>query len=112
MGKGPIPPKTRRMVELRSDNLCEGCGEAAATNIHHRQYLSRGGTHALENLLHLCGSGNHTGCHGKAHSAAGHELGWSVNSWDEPEHVPVSYRGVDRWLTGWGSAVEVGTTPF
>ena len=107
-----IPPKTRRMVDLRSDSLCEGCGEAPATNIHHRQYLSRGGTHALDNLLHLCGLGNVNGCHGRAHTGEGAELGWSVQSWDDPQHIPVMYRGVGKWLTLWGSAVDVGTTDF
>jgi 5-methylcytosine-specific restriction endonuclease McrA len=103
-----IPAKTRRMVELRSDSLCEGCGERPATEIHHRQYRSRGGSHGLENLIHLCGSGNHSGCHGTAHSAEGHELGWSVHSWDDPRDEPVLYRGTLRWLTAWGSAVDVG----
>jgi 5-methylcytosine-specific restriction endonuclease McrA len=103
-----IPAKTRRLVALRSDDVCEGCGKAQATEIHHRQFRSRGGDNSLENLWHVCGWGNHTGCHGTAHSAEGHELGWSVNSWDNPRDVPVLYRGVLRWLTAWGSAVEVG----
>lgn len=102
------------MVEVRSGGICEGCSARPATDIHHRQYRSRGGSHALDNLLHLCGGeagmagGNHSGCHGKAHTKAGHELGWSVHSWDDPAHVPVNYRGREAWLTRWGSAVSTG----
>lgn len=107
-----IPAKTRRMVALRSDDVCEGCGKATATNVHHRQYLSRGGSHSLENLLHLCGMGNAGGCHGVAHSGEGAEMGWSVASWQDPRDVPVLYRGTLRWLTKWGSAVDVGEALF
>jgi hypothetical protein len=97
----PIPPKTRRLVEERSGFLCEGCGVRQATNIHHRQYLSRGGTHDISNLIHLCGFGNNqtAGCHGVAHTGEGHELGWSVNSWADPAGVPVLWRGASSFLT-------------
>lgn len=107
-----IPARTRRLVEVRSDGICEGCGTAPATDIHHRKYRSRGGTHRLENLIHLCGAGNTSGCHGRAHSADGDDTGWSVHSWDDEQHIPVSYRGELRWLTGWGSAVPMGETVF
>lgn len=112
MGRAtPIPTKTRRLVEERSGSLCEGCGEREATELHHRKYRSRGGGHEVSNLIHLCGWGNHTGCHGTAHSAEGHELGWSVNSWDDPAHKAVLYRGVMRWLTPDGRAEPVGEEP-
>ena len=113
-----IPPKARRMVSVRSDDLCEGCGKRPATDVHHRKYRSRGGKHTLENLIHLCGGesglpgGNHSGCHGIAHSGEGHELGWSVHSWDDEQHIPVLYRGTLKWLTAWGSAINVGETSF
>src|SRR6187402_1037304 len=107
-----IPAKTRRMVALRSDDVCEVCGKATATNIHHRQYVSRGGDNSLENLLHVCGLGGASGCHQVAHSGEGAEMGWSVASWDDPQHIPVLYRGELKWLTKWGSAIAVGTTEF
>lgn len=107
MSKGPIPAKNRRLVEERSGFLCEGCGEQPATNVHHRQYLSRGGGHELSNLFHCCGVGNSAGCHGTAHSGEGHELGWSVNSWGDPKLTPVLYRGVLVYLTPDG-----GTKPI
>lgn len=100
----PIPAANRRAVEERCGGLCEGCGQRPVTDIHHRKYKSRGGTHDIENLLALCGGaggmagGNHSGCHGVAHSTEGHGLGWSVHSWDDPADVPVLYRGVMRRL--------------
>ena len=107
-----LPANARRLVEVRSGGICEGCGNRPATDIHHRKYRSRGGTHNLDNLLHLCGGasglpgGNHSGCHGIAHSLKGHDLGWSVHSWDDPGDVPAEYRGRPAWLTLWGSATD------
>lgn len=87
-----IPAKVLRAVQERSGGVCEGCGRRPAMEMHHRQYRSRGGRHEVVNLLHLCGSGNHTGCHGTAHTAMGAEAGWSVHSWATPAEVPVNYR--------------------
>ncbi len=90
-----IPVSREAEVKKRSGGMCEGCGKKPATNIHHRKYLSRGGTHDLENLLHLCGAGNTSGCHGKAHNG-GEATGLSVWSWARSEAWPVKYRG--RWV--------------
>lgn len=118
MSRGkPIPPKNRRLVEDRSGGLCESCGKRPVTDVHHRKYKSRGGGHEVSNLVGLCGGaggmagGNHSGCHGLAHSAEGHELGLSVNSWADPEHVPVLYRGTLMWLVDDGRVVDVGPEP-
>lgn len=118
MGRAkPIPAKTRRALHERSGGVCEGCGRRPATDAHHRQYLSRGGAHDLENLFDTCGGasglagGNHSGCHGVAHSGEGHELGWSVHSWDDPALIPVLYRGVLSWLTRDGRVVDVKPEP-
>lgn len=93
MTKG-IPAANRRMVEERSKGICEGCGKAPATEIHHRRYKSRGGRHEVSNLIHLCGWGNHTGCHGVAHKGA-ERIGWSVSSGVfPPSDIPVLCRGV------------------
>jgi hypothetical protein len=113
----PIPPGNRRIVMERCGGLCESCGKRAVTDIHHRLFKSRGGGHDVVNLLGLCGGagglsgGNHSGCHGIAHSAEGHELGLSVHSWDKPALVPVLYRGVMSWLTPDGRVVDVGPEP-
>lgn len=106
-----FPPRVRKAIEERSGGVCEGCGHRPAVEMHHRKYRSRGGQHTVENALHLCGWGNHTGCHGVAHSAEGHELGWSVHSWSDPAHVPVLYRGTLMWLTPDGRVVDVGPEP-
>ena len=88
-----IPAKNRRLVETRSGGVCESCGDKPASNVHHRKYLKRGGTHDVHNLLHLCGMGNTSGCHGRAHSGAEDE-GLSVWSHERSEMKPVLYRGV------------------
>lgn len=75
-----VPKRVERVVRERSAGHCEGCGLNRPTQLHHRRYRSRGGKHTVSNLLALCGSGNHTGCHGRAHSGEGQELGWSVES--------------------------------
>ena len=108
-----FPPKVRRAIEERSGGVCEGCGRRPATEMHHRKYRSRGGKDTVENGYHLCGFGNNqtAGCHGTAHSGEGGELGWSVNSWGDPKLTPVLYRGVLRWLTDDGRAVDVGPEP-
>lgn len=85
-----IPAKVKRAVEARSGGVCEGCGQRPAVEMHHRKFRSRGGKHEVVNLLHLCGWGNHSGCHGVAHDGdRGVALGWAVNSWDEPRNRPV-----------------------
>ena len=90
-----IPAGNRRIVQERCGGSCEGCGARPVKDIHHRKYKSRGGGHEVSNLIGLCGGfgglsgGNHSGCHGVAHSAEGHELGWSVNSWADPATVPI-----------------------
>ena len=96
-----IPAKNRALVASRSGGMCEGCGLRRATDVHHRQYKSRGGTHAVSNLMALCGGtgglsgGNHSGCHGVAHSREGEDRGWSIRSGFDPLSWPAR-----RWFTG------------
>ncbi|HEY2644062.1 MAG TPA: hypothetical protein VGI56_09960 [Galbitalea sp.] len=92
-----FPASVIRDLKKRSRGLCEGCGVSQATQAHHRQYRSRGGSDLLSNALHLCGSGNHTGCHGIAHTAAGEALGWSIRSGFDPEEVPVFHKFGGTW---------------
>lgn len=94
-----IPAKNRRTIELRSGGVCESCGDRPASDIHHRQYLSRGGVHDVHNLVHLCGGafgmagGNHSGCHGRAH-ANGWPEGLAIGRGYRSELIPMLYRGV------------------
>lgn len=87
-----IPAKNRRLVELRSGGVCESCGDRPASDIHHRQYLSRGGVHDVHNLIHLCGFGNTSGCHGRAHTNGTPE-GLSIGRGYRSQLIPVLYRG-------------------
>lgn len=78
-----------RIMKARSAGRCEGCGRPdLRLEAHHVQYRSRGGAGTAGNGLLLCGSGNHSGCHGLAHSAEGEVRGWAVRSHDEPSQVP------------------------
>lgn len=82
-------------MKARSGGMCESCGRATASNIHHRQYLSRGGTHDVHNLIHLCGMGNVNGCHGRAHKD-GEREGLAIGRGYRSELMPVLYR--DAWV--------------
>ena len=95
----------RAAVRKRSGGICEGCGKHPATDQHHRLYKSRLG-YALDtedNLLDLCGGasglagGNHSGCHGVAHTLIGEHLGWSVKSGNDPAEVPVFHKATITW---------------
>lgn len=99
--KGTLPPKeftpsVRELLEKRSLGMCEGCGKAPATEAHHRLYKSRGGRGNLANAFALCGFGNASGCHGRAHTGEGEKLGWSVPRWASPEQWPAF-----RFEAGW-----------
>jgi len=95
----------RAAVHKRSGGMCEGCGLRPATDMHHRLCKSRLG-YALDtedNLLHLCGGsnglpgGNHSGCHGIAHTLIGEHLGWSVKSNNDPSEIPVFHKATTTW---------------
>lgn len=90
-----IPEKVRETVLARAGGRCEGCGKSAPLELHHRRFRSRGGEHTVENIVALCGWGNHTGCHGKAHSTEPPQ-GWAVSRWGtDPLHIPfLSYHGL------------------
>lgn len=84
-----FPAAVQRKIRLRSRGICEGCGLAPATEMHHCQFRSRLGPSTAGNGMHLCGWGNHTGCHGVAHDGKkGEEIGWSIRSGHDPLEVP------------------------
>lgn len=41
--------------------------------------------------------GNHSGCHGKAHTLLGEQLGWSVLSTNDPTVIPVFHKASQSW---------------
>jgi hypothetical protein len=115
----PTPAESRRayaLVRARSGGICEGCGKANATDVHHRHYRGRGGWDVASNLIHLCGGpsglagGNHSGCHGIAHSKAGEDRGWSVRSCFTPADMPLDHALHGRVLLddggGWSPYVS------
>ena len=100
-----IPKKVRETVLARAGGRCEGCGRTAPLELHHRRFRSRGGEHTVENLVALCGWGNHTGDHGRAHKADAPQ-GWAVSRWgSDPLCIPfLSYRGLVFLTRGGGYA--------
>lgn len=111
--KGPSA-ETVGLLLARSGGVCEICGRAEATEIHHRKYRSRGGGHNIENLLHVCGMGNASGCHGRCHSGEGEAHGWAVHAWQNPALVPVRRADGLLWFptTGGGWVLCDDTTDF
>ncbi|WP_306461819.1 HNH endonuclease [Microbacterium sp. ZXX196] len=101
-----IPARVRALVEGRADGKCEGCGRTAPLELHHRRFRSRGGKHTVSNLVALCGWGNHTGCHGRAHSADP-PAGWAISQYEKrtDEQVPFEANGVLVRLTTDGRRV-------
>lgn len=112
MSAKPIPKKVSAAVHARADGKCEGCGRYAPLELHHRRFRSRGGEHTVDNLVALCGWGNHTGCHGRAHSTEPPQ-GWAISRWGEPPlHIPfLSHQGL-VFLTRDGRYDDAGPPPF
>lgn len=70
-----IPPKVRAEVAERSEGRCERCLSRRAVHMHHRRTRSHGGSHAAENLAHLCSV-----CHDYVHAnpAESYRDGWLI----------------------------------
>ena len=94
------PPElieAKKAVKWRSGGNCEarivGVCEGRATEVHHRAGRGFDGCHDPALLLHVCGRGNVSGCHGyiethpewaKAHAL---RLMWGTKAEDAPEVV-------------------------
>lgn len=104
-----IPGPVRALVLARAGGACERCGrEGVRLELHHRQYRSRGGLHVPQNLVALCGWGNHTGCHGWAHSEAlaAQKAGFSIRSRFDPLTIPIHWHDqVETYLDSSGEYV-------
>jgi 5-methylcytosine-specific restriction protein A len=108
----PKQRKDRDLVRARSGGLCELCGAAAGTNIHHRRPRKMGGsrrpdTNLPQNLLHLCGSATE-GCHGLIEGNRGHAYsnGWLVADRQDPADIPCLHRGQYVWLRSDGTYIS------
>lgn len=106
----PTPAESRlayQLVKSRSFGLCEICGVKRATEVHHRQYRSRGGQDTAQNCIHVCGWGGTLGCHARAHNDSENTAnGWAVPSGFDPARIPVLYRGQWMKLTGDGGLAD------
>ena len=104
----PIGRETREALRKRSGGVCELCGDAQATDAHHRQNR-RGGDHTLTNLMHLCRK-----CHQRIgqHVRWALDTGFAVSQYDEPALREVLYRQRDWvWLGGDGSLLHKPPVP-
>lgn len=100
MSRSDFSENVLEILRARCGGACEGCGRVGVRlEAHHRKFRSRGGGNGAANGLMLCGAGNASGCHGRAHSGAGVDLGWAVAAGDEPEERWV-------WVARWGFPVR------
>lgn len=89
--------KLQTAVLQRDGYRCAWCGRYdLALEVHHRAGKGMGGSRTLDhlaNLISLCGWGNHTGCHGRAHTdrAAAEDAGMTVPRGVDPTGIPVGY---------------------
>lgn len=109
-----VTPATRLALANRSHGRCEWCGHGGKRlEVHHRLFRSRGGKHDASNLVMLCGWGNHTGCHGRAHGAqvgdteAAERAGMSLRSGSNPAAIEIRsvVFGIPMWLLPDGDVV-------
>lgn len=85
-GEWAAEDKARKLVYARSHWVCERCGEARASEWHHRQSRGVGGKWTAANGLHLC-----TLCHMwvTREPEKAKARGWVVESADNPAEIPV-----------------------
>ena len=94
-----IPKQVRAAVLNRAEGICEWCGMHLDVELHHRRFRSRGGKHTVQNIVAVCGWGNHTGCHGKAHTTPTEAArGFAVSQYDRRDESQIPIR-LARW--GW-----------
>jgi hypothetical protein len=88
----PEERSARKTVALRSQGVCEGCGERPAHDWAHRVGRGQQGRWCASNGLHLCNPG---GCHDRAHASPlwARERGWILLSTQDPEREPALLAG-------------------
>lgn len=91
--KPAVPPGVAAALAARSGGWCEmqlaGCA-GRATDAAHRWGRGAGGTHRLSNVLYACRV-CHSWCHARVAEAV--DMGLMLRRGDDPQAVPVSYRG-------------------
>lgn len=103
-----IPAPIRAIVDARDENTCVCCGQPS-TDRHHRRFGMGGSSlpdhHTPQNLVSLCGWGNTSGCHGRAHRENAWALanGYRVPHGTDPRTVPITHHAWGlTWLTADG----------
>jgi hypothetical protein len=88
----------RKIVYERSEQLCERCCSGRIRSVHHRKKRSQGGGWTPQNCVLLCGTGVQ-GCHGwvEHNPDAACVEGFHVRPWNEPEGIPLLWRG-SQWV--------------
>jgi len=88
--------RTRNLLNIRSNGLCERCGRQGHT-VHHRRKRSSGGPWSASNCVFLCGHGT-VGCHSwcEFNPNAASEKGFHVRSWENEKQIPVLILG--EWV--------------
>jgi hypothetical protein len=87
-------------IAVRDWYRCQWCG-GPAENCHHRKFKGQGGADTPENRVMLCGFGNTSGCHGRAHGrerAEAVRLGFVVPSWGDPATTRMWSQPRQVWL--------------
>lgn len=86
-----FPPDVRELVADRAAGICEKCGQAAATQLHHRRPKGIGGsrladTNTTVNALAVCSL-----CHAEIHAKPDWSKvhGWLVSQGRAPAAIPV-----------------------
>ena len=83
------PKPVRILARERSEGVCERCGCARATHLHHRERRGKG-NHTIENAFDTCER-----CHDyiHAHVTESRREGWIVIAPDRPGEHGIRYRG-------------------
>lgn len=114
---------TRELVLERDDWRCASCGLpiiGQQYSLQHRRARGLGGSsdpaaNRPSNLLTLCGSATSPGgCHlaAEQRGARSRDLGYRVESWQDPRQVPVMHFVHGRvWLTDTGEVSYSPPTP-
>jgi hypothetical protein len=94
-----LSDEVRGIVTRRAKHHCECCGGTLFVGFqshHHRRPSGMGGSsdaaaHTPQNVVHVCGRDNRTGCHGDIHQnpEQAREHGWLVRQGADPAKVPV-----------------------
>ena len=103
-----IPAQVRAVVDGRDERVCVYDGQPA-TDRHHRRFGMGGSSlpdhQSPQNIISLCGFGNTSGCHGRAHTDREWALanGYRVPHGTDPLTVPITHHAWGLvWLTADG----------